>query len=106
MEPETQNATTSGRLAENSENYVNDSTYKRRFSATSNKISPKNNVDSGLPHKKPSETGSIKLEKTIGLFSGITVIIGSIIGSGIFVSPTGVLAGTGSVGLSLSVWVS
>ncbi|KAL0811531.1 hypothetical protein ABMA28_009919 [Loxostege sticticalis] len=46
------------------------------------------------------------LEAKMSLLNGITVIVGSIIGSGIFVSPTGVLKYTGSVNASLVVWVA
>jgi solute carrier family 7 L-type amino acid transporter-like protein len=39
------------------------------------------------------------------LLNGCTVIVGSIIGSGIFVSPSGVLKNTGSVNMALTVWI-
>lgn len=52
--------------------------------------------------KKPLEEITLKPKMT--LLNGITVIVGSIIGSGIFVSPTGVLLHTGSVNMSLIVW--
>lgn len=51
------------------------------------------------------DNGAIRLKPKMTLLNGCTVIIGSIIGSGIFVAPKGVLLSTGSVGLSLIVWV-
>ena len=51
-----------------------------------------------------AESGEIKLEATMSLVNGCTVIVGSIIGSGIFVSPTGVLKYAGSTNWSLVIW--
>ncbi|XP_053259322.1 cystine/glutamate transporter [Podarcis raffonei] len=60
-----------------------------------------------LPSKcktKAAEGDKVVLKKKVTLLRGISIIIGTIIGAGIFISPKGILQNTGSVGMSLIVW--
>ncbi|XP_034382238.1 cystine/glutamate transporter [Cyclopterus lumpus] len=56
--------------------------------------------------KEKTEDEAVQLRRTIGLLPAMCLIIGTVVGSGIFIAPKGVLANSGgSVGLSLLVWV-
>ncbi|XP_076446940.1 large neutral amino acids transporter small subunit 1-like [Babylonia areolata] len=48
--------------------------------------------------------GQVALKKQITLFQSVAIIVGIIIGSGIFVSPVGIMIHVKSVGMSLVMW--
>ncbi|KAB5526040.1 hypothetical protein PHYPO_G00147140 [Pangasianodon hypophthalmus] len=62
------------------------------------------NTDS--QNKLNTEVKATVLQKDVGLVSGICLIVGTMIGSGIFISPKAVLEETGAVGPCLCVWAA
>ncbi|XP_064363871.1 solute carrier family 7 member 13 isoform X2 [Dromaius novaehollandiae] len=56
---------------------------------------------------KRKEEAKMQLKRNIGYFDGVSFIIGSIVGAGIFVSPTGVLKySLLNVGVALTIWTA
>ena len=47
----------------------------------------------------------VKLQRNLTVWGGISLVIGTMIGSGIFVSPTGIIKYSGSIGSSLIIWI-
>ena len=54
---------------------------------------------------KMTSSGSVKLKRHLSLHHGVAVIVGLVVGSGIYIAPKGVLVGAGSPGLSLVIWL-
>ena len=58
----------------------------------------------GRSNVKMSQSLS-KLKKELGLFSAVSLIAGTIIGSGIFLTPNDIVEQVGSTGMALLVWL-
>ncbi|XP_062066125.1 b(0,+)-type amino acid transporter 1-like [Lepus europaeus] len=63
--------------------------------------------DGGVAGQQPGHGApGLAMKREIGLWSAVSLIVGCMIGSGIFMSPQGVLVHMGSPGASLVVWAA
>lgn len=56
------------------------------------------------PKENLNQNEGTQLKRELGLFSAVNMILGVMIGSGIFVSPAPALAYSGSVAMCIIVW--
>ena len=62
-------------------------------------------IDGDDAHSSAGSSDVVVLRREIGLWGCVSVCVGIMIGSGIFISPKGILQNTGTVGMALVVWV-
>ncbi|XP_039591362.1 cystine/glutamate transporter-like [Polypterus senegalus] len=53
-----------------------------------------------------ASTEAVYLRKTVSLLGSVCLIIGSVVGSGIFIAPKGILKNSGNIGMSLIIWLA
>ncbi|KAF7997720.1 hypothetical protein HCN44_009118 [Aphidius gifuensis] len=85
----------------------NETTENNDISSSSKIGTNENNINElcrELEGSDPETNDPIHLKRRVGLVSGVALIVGTMIGSGIFVSPSGLLVRTGSIGISFLVW--
>lgn len=65
-------------------------------------LTPENSLPTNMSSKVGKNPDPLKM---LSLFDGIFLIIGSIIGSGIFITPNGIMKSLPSLGFSIFIWI-
>jgi len=47
----------------------------------------------------------VRLKRQLGLLHGVSIVVATVVGAGIYITPGGVILHSGSAGLSLILWV-
>ncbi|XP_023242855.1 large neutral amino acids transporter small subunit 1-like [Centruroides sculpturatus] len=61
-------------------------------------------MEASAAESASARDSGVRVEKRITLINGVAIIVGTVVGSGIFLTPAGVLEYAGSPGASLAVW--
>lgn len=69
-----------------------------------NELQPQEFAAPSEKNDTSDDDSGIQLKRKLGLLDGVAIIVGVIIGAGIFVSPKGVILHSGSIGQALIVW--
>lgn len=77
---------------------------RQTVAVMSHTMCPSSRASSDEDLKAPKQEEKMQMKREITLVNGVCLIVGNMIGSGIFVSPKGVLLYSGSFGLSLLIW--
>lgn len=68
----------------------------------------KNPAPERAPAESPPHEGAAhtpELQRVLGLWSAVSIVIGTVIGSGVFLVPSTMIRSTGSVSLMFTVWI-
>uniref|UniRef100_A0A3Q3PYR2 Cystine/glutamate transporter n=1 Tax=Monopterus albus TaxID=43700 RepID=A0A3Q3PYR2_MONAL len=77
-----------------------------RVGANRHRVSQIGTESNSSGELRDRDNKKVGLGKKITLLRGISIITGTIIGAGIFISPKGILKNSGSIGMSLIVWLA